>query len=271
MPDRTLIDRAKDYIAERLINIQRKFEIIYSSAKDQNKKESILKSVNEIEKDIKKLHNGKFAEDDMAKYQISFEELREYAENKGVPDISKYKILRNIPLMRINDLSKSRDINLIWAFLQYFGSEYMGLLSEQNLKLDYGHAYQRDSFFTQYNQIIRLIEDYGNVLEQVVAAEANKNMEYRERLVKVQNKDYRDIIIKTGNFMFAIQDFILDIEKCELNGEKVFLEPEKIVEIKGVNSMLEGLNARDALADLLEFTREVISYIKFPDLRKIEE
>jgi hypothetical protein len=146
----------------------------------------------------------------------------------------------------------------------------MGLLSEQNLKLDYGHAYQRDSFFTHYNQIIRSMGDYGSVLEQIIAADANKNNEYKERLVKVQNKGYRDIIMKTGNFLFAIQDFIEDIYRCEREGEKVFMEPDKIVEIKGVNSMLEGLKAKDALSDLLEFVHEFIKYIKFPDLRKIE-
>jgi hypothetical protein len=271
MLEKSLIENARDYIAEKMMLTQRKYESIYSTITDQKKKESILKSINEIESDMQKLQSGRFNEDDIVKYRITVDELKDYADSKHGQDLSKYKILRNIPMIRLNDLSKSRDINLIWAFLNYFGSEYMGLLSEQNLKLDYSHAYQRDNFFTQFNQIIRLIEDYGNVLEQIVVAETNKNMDYRERLVKVQNKDYRDIIIKTGHFMFSIQDFILNIEKCEENGEKVFMEPDRIVEIKGYNSMLEGLKAKEALADLLEFAKEVITYIKFPDLRKIEE
>ncbi len=271
MTNAALIVKARDYIADRLVQTQRKFEVIYSSSADRKKKENVLKSVNEIEKDIKKLQTGKFAEDEMAKYHITFDELRDYLENSQIQDMTKYKILRNIPIVKLNDYSKSQDINTIWAFLNYFGTEYMGLLSEQNLKLDYGHAYQRDSFFNHYNQIIRILQDYGNVLEQIVAAESVKNNEYKERLIKVQNKGYRDIIMKTGIFLFAIQDFIEDIFRCEKEGEKVFMEPEKIVEIKGVNSMIEGLKAKDALVDLLEFTHEFISYIKFPDLRKIEE
>ncbi len=266
-----LLDKAKNYIADRLIQTQRKFEVIYSTTADQKKKESILKSVNEIERDMKKLLNGRFAEDEMAKYHITFDELANYLENSQFQDVTKYKILRNIPIVRLNQFSKSRDINIIWSLLNYFGTEYMGLLSEQNLRLDYGHAFQRDSFFTNFNQIIRALSDYGKVLEQIEAAEANNIKDYKESLLKVQSKEYRDIIIKTGNFLFALQDFIEDIWRCESEGEKVFMEPEKIVEIKGVNSMLEGLMAKDALNDLLEFTHEFISYIKFPDLRKIEE
>ncbi|MGA2143101.1 MAG: hypothetical protein ABSG94_11870, partial [Brevinematales bacterium] len=130
---------------------------------------------------------------------------------------------------------------------------------------------QRDSFFTHFNKIIRSLEDYGSVLEQIVAADNNKINDYKESLIKVQSKGYRDIIMKTGNFLFSIQDFIEDIYRSERDGEKALMEPEKVVEIKGVNSMLEGMKAKDALADLLEFIHEFISYVKFPDLRKIEE
>ncbi len=271
MYERALINQAKDYIEAKLAQTQKKFDVIISTTADPRKKESILKTVSEIERDMQKLQSGNFSGDEMAKYDISFEDLRNHIDNIRKPRMFSYKILRNIPVIKLSNFSNSQEINSIWTYLNYFGNEYLGLLSEQNLPLDYGHAYQRDKFFNQYNQNIRLLEEYGNVLEQIEAAAENKNKDYKDRLIKVQGKEYRDIIIKTGYFLYAIKDFIEDIDKSEKEGEKVLQEPEKIVGIKGVNSMLEGMAAKEALKDLYEFTKEFVDFLKIPDLRKIDE
>lgn len=199
------------------------------------------------------------------------QDMQNYLSNTQKSGGREYKILRNINVEKLNKFSNNNEINAIWTYLNFFEREYLGLLSEQNLRLDYGHSYQRDKFFILFNQTIRTIEDYGRTLEQIQTASSIKNNEYKDELIKVQSKEYRNVIIKSGKFLNAVQDFIDEILKTEKGGQKVLLEPDKIVEIKGEESNIAGLTARKALMDLYQFILEFIDFLKIPDLKKISE
>lgn len=269
MIDIDLIQKARNYIYERIITTKRKFEVLYSSAKDNTKKEYYLKNLKKIEMDIKKLNENNFEEKDLKSYEITEEEIKEYLESLKKGNIYDYKILRNIPIIKVSTNCTNSEINSIWSYLNYFGEEYLGLLSEQNLKLDYGHAYQRDQFYTIYNECLRTVEEYGEICDQLTNISGNK--EYKERLISLQNKQYRDIIIKTGKFLKALETFIQDIFHSEQLGEKVLLEPDKPVEITGSYSTINGVSAKQALYDLYNFVEEFIEFIKIPDIKKIQE
>jgi hypothetical protein len=267
----SLITETTDFIQAKLIHSKKKFEILYSSSRELQKKSEILKTIDEIDRDLKKLRAGVLQDEDLKKYEISPQDLQNYLDNIDKPKTSAYRILRNIITEKLNNNSTNKEINSIWTYLNYFGKEYLGLLSEQNLRLDYGHAFQRDKFFTHYTQTVRVLEEYGKTLDQIEAANASKNRDYKDRLIKVQGKEYRDVILKTGQFLHYIQAFIEDILESEKTSERVLLEPDKIVEIKGENSCIEGLPAKKALMDLYDFIKEFIDFIKIPDLKKIDE
>jgi hypothetical protein len=267
----SLIDFAKEHIEAKIIKVKKKYELIYSTAKDQAKKDSFMKTIQEIDRDLIKLTNNTITETDLKKYEITAEDLEKYLSDLQKPKAGNHKILRNIIIEKLNKLSVNEEINSIWSYLNFFGREYLGLLSEQNLRLDFGHSFTRDDFFTLYNKTIRTMEDYGQILEQLQTAALTKNNEYRERLIIAQNKGYRDIVLKTGRFLNAIHTFIDDIAATEKRGERVLLEPDKVIEIKGETSNIDGLTAREALMDLYQFVGEFIDFLKIPDLKKISE
>ncbi len=267
----SLIDFTKDHIEAKIIKVKKKYESIYNSTKDQAKKDSFVKTIQEIDRDLTKLAKKVITEADLKKYEIYIEDLEKYLSDSQQPKIGNYYILRNVIIEKLNKLSTNEEINSIWSYLNFFGREYLGLLSEQNLRLDFGHSFTRDDFFTLYNKTIRTMEDYGQILEQLQSATLTKNNEYRERLIIAQNKGYRDIVLKTGRFLNAINSFIEDVIETEKGGERVLLEPDKIIEIKGEASNIDGLTAKEALMDLYQFVKEFIDFLKIPDLKKISE
>jgi hypothetical protein len=271
MADSDLIEAAAEFIEAKVLQVKRKFEVLYSSSREVEKKEAAFKTLDGIEKDLKKLRSGHMTFEDLSKYELTEQELKLYVDNRNKPGESEYKILRNVIYDRLHIFCDNEEINWVWTYLNYFGKEYLGLLSEQNLKLDYGHAYQRDKFFTLFNQTIRVLDEYGNILHQIEAAEANNNKAFLERLEKVETKEYRNVIVKTGRFLHTIQLFIEDIVESEKKGEKVLLEPDKVVSIEGEHSSLDGLTTRRALMDLYQFVREFIAFMKIPDLEHISE
>jgi len=256
---------------EALKQTKRKFEIVSGTIKDGPKKDNISSSIAGIEKDIKKLNMGVFTVEDLKKYKIDIEVLTDYIGSTSMEIKGEYKILRNVPILKLNKFCRNEEINSIWSYFLFFGREYLGLLSEQNLRLDYGHAYQRDRFFNNYNACLRVIENYGNVLEQLDNATASGGKEFKERLLNLQSKQYRDVIVHVGKFAHSIEAFIEDILEAEKDGEKVLLEPEKIIEIKGEMATIDGITTRQALMDLYLFIEEFIQYIKIPDLKKIND
>lgn len=271
MADNSLIEAAAEFIEAKILQVKKKFEVVYSSSREVEKKESAYKTLEAIEKDLNKLRSGYMTYPDLEKYELTEQELKMYIGNLHQPKDGEFKILRNVNYERLNTFCLNEEINWAWTYLNFFGKEYLGLLSEQNLKLDYGHAFQRDKFFTMFNQTIRVLEEYGNILNQIEAADASNNKVFRERLEKVETKEYRNVIVKTGKFLHTIQHFIEDIVDSEKKGEKALLEPDKVVEINGEHSSLDGLTARRALMDLYQFILEFVDFMKIPNLEHISE
>ncbi len=263
MGNQYLIVRAKDYIEMKINENRKKFELIYSSTKDNFKKEGLKKIIEEIDRDLRKLNSGNIDFSDLRKYNIREEDLLSYEEDCQM-EKKEYKILRNVPVFPLSEYSKNAEINSVWSYLSFFGREYLGFLSSQNLKLDYSHSYQRDKFFGDYNELVKKFEDYNKILEQLENTKDGGNKLYRERLISVETKEYRNLIIKTGKFLYELLAFIESIFKSEKDGETVMLEPDRIVKIDGEFSNIEGLKAKDALLDLRQFTMEFIDFLKMP-------
>ena len=51
MAEENLIDKAKDFIEARLLHSRKKFEIIVSVSKDPAKKDSLVKTIGEIDQE----------------------------------------------------------------------------------------------------------------------------------------------------------------------------------------------------------------------------
>lgn len=265
MDDNFLILKHKKYIEERLNENKRKFELLYNSTNDEFKKSGIKRVIVEITSDIKKLNEGNIDFSELKKYNIRKEDLLKLGDNDSMEEVSDYRILRNVPIFPLNEFSNNQEINSIWSYLSFFGREYLGFLSSQNLKLDYSHAYIRDKFFGDYHSLLKDFENYGKILEQIALSnEDHSNKNYIERLTNLETKEYRELIIKTGKFLNELMSFIEGILKAEKDGETVLLEPDKIVKIEGEFSNIDGMRAEEALLDLYEFVKEFVDFIKIP-------
>ncbi len=266
-----LIQGTKEYISERMEQTRKKLLLVYKTTKDDAKKLELEATFRQIDKDLQKLELDQFEEKDLIRYGISPQDLEVAMAELLHRKSNVYRILHNIRIEPINSNTRNEEINAIWSYLQFFGREYLGLLSEQNLKLDYGHAYQRDQFYTLYNDTLKIVTEYGNISDQIAHAELTNNKEYRSRLIQLQNKQYRDVILRVGKFLKALQSFVQSVFESEKEGIKSLLEPEAIVQIEGTDSSLNGTTAQRALQDLARFVEEFLDYIKIPDISRIEE
>ncbi|MFN3660408.1 MAG: hypothetical protein ACK4TN_04115, partial [Brevinematales bacterium] len=122
-----------------------------------------------------------------------------------------------------------------------------------------------------YNDTLKVVNEYGEISDQIAHAELTNNKEYRTRLIQLQNKQYRDIIMRVGKFLRSLQTFVQSIFSSEEEGIKALLEPEAIVQIQGTDSSLNGVTAKKALQDLGKYIDEFLDYIKIPDISKLEE
>lgn len=266
-----LIRGTKEYIAERIEQTRKKLLLVYKTTKDDSKKFELETTFRQIDKDLQKLDLGQFEEKDLVRYGISLQDLEMAFEERLHDKRATYRILNNIRVEPVTPNTRNEEVNAIWSYLRFFGQEYLGLLSEQNLKLDYGHAYQRDQFYTLYNDTLKVVSEYGEISDQIAHAELTNNKEYRSRLIQLQNKQYRDIILRVGKFLRSLQTFVQSIFSSEEEGVKALLDPEAIVQIEGTDSSLNGVTAKKALQDLARYVEEFLDYIKIPDISKVEE
>ncbi|MBN2441028.1 MAG: hypothetical protein JXJ04_06770 [Spirochaetales bacterium] len=150
-------------------------------------------------------------------------------------------------------------------YLDFFYTEFLAIFSERKMKLDFKFSLDRDNFHQNYLGVKSRLDDYMQEHSRIKDGLLNKEveLEMKRRIVKIK----RNLFIETYRFFKLVQNFanelILDLEtqglKC-LNGDQVisfeFIEEKRF---------LEGYTVKEALDELLVFSKEVTDFLNIPD------
>jgi hypothetical protein len=163
---------------------------------------------------------------------------------------------------------KDREIYHVSLYLRFFERDFLSILSETRLKLDFKHSLERDSFYHRFESLRKRLEDFEE--EAIRMSRSGEGLEADLKLRSFKKK--RNLTIEADRFFRSLHGFsdelIKDLEqdgmKC-LNGEEV-IQFEKI---EG-RRYLEGVQVKDALKRLKDLSDEVVQYLNIPQF-KVQE
>ncbi len=238
----------------KLGKLIQQFEVVYRSSADADQRERVgkeLRKLKSYKEKLKKFH--RIDEND--------------AGDEGAIDR-----LDGMPFLRAmaeSDRKETaytdREVYHISLYLRFFEKDFLSILSETRLKLDFKHSLERDSFYHRFESLRRRLEDFEEESARSGAADESQKAEMKQRSFKRQ----RNLAVEVDRFFRSLRAFagelIQDLEqdglKC-LNGDDVI----QFDRIEG-HRYLEGVKVKDALQRLKDLAHEVVQYLNIPQIR----
>lgn len=180
--------------------------------------------------------------------------------------LAGYPVLSRLVAGDTEPWEGDQEVRHIALYLGHFEREFLPILTETRLKLDFKHSLERDGFYRRFQEVQRRLDDWQEAHRRLDDGGFNRDLEseVRTRIFKLE----RNLAVEASRLFRAVQRFAAalvedargDGVKC-LNGD----DPIEFDRIEG-ERLLAGLPVVDALQALESFAEEVAGYLRVPDV-----
>jgi hypothetical protein len=238
---------------KQINNAIKQYEVVLKTTKDSYQKQRVRKELVKLKDYREKFEHV---------YSIVDEENEELdsGEFEGYPFLSQHLDFDAETVIH------DREVNGILAILRFFGHEFLTILTEKKMRLDFKYALERDGFYHLYQDLMKRIHDFedeikiineGKYTDSALTDIKNRRLRKRRVLIIEADKLFRRCLHFTG-------EILKDIEKSGV----ACRNPEEIIhfdELEGLH-FLEGRTVHEALNVLDEFASEVLAYFNLPEI-----
>ena len=241
---------------EKLDRVIRQYEGILRTAIDPNQQERAAG----------KLKTLKARRDQLLQTFDLGDVKREEEERDFFQDFPYLALARSL----VGDEGESPDdeINALEIYLTCFEREFLVLLSERQLKLDFKYSLERDSFYHRFQELQRKMEDFLAELDRTQKGEHRQD--YRNDAVKRNFKMRRSLAVDADKLFKSVAEFTNDlIEDVETEGFKCLNGRARVDfdQIEG-RRHLQNVMVVDALKQTRGFANEVAAFLNIPQFEE---
>lgn len=252
---------------KRLNRLIRQFEAVFKSTKDSFQRDRVTKELNSLKTYKEKLETF---------HEIDPRELEEAVEYDA---LGGFPYLKNILARHQNqdnggmeveqESYQDREVYHLALYLAHFESEFLSLLSETKLKLDFKHSLERDGFYHRFENLRRLLQD---IREDITRMDEYLGQKHEEEMRMRSFKRKRNIILEADKFFRNLIRFSGELTEDISNSGSICLNADDVLHFDKIhgNRGLEGLAVEKALAQLYDFAKEVTGYLNVPQIEAQE-
>jgi hypothetical protein len=248
----------------------RQFESVFKSTRDPLQRERVTRELRQLRTYKQKLES--FHEFDPRELEEP-DEQDEPGELEELPYLKRAMAAggeKDSPASRVRaEDYQDREVYQLALYLAYFEGEFLALLSETRLKLDFKHSLERDSFYHRFENLRRLLEDQR---EDARRMEDYLGQKHEEEMRMRNFKKSRNLIMESDKFFRNLQRFSGGLAEDVAASGSICLNPRDLLRFDrlGGRRLLDGLSVEKALASLAEFSTEVSRFLNVPQIESQE-
>ena len=245
----------------RLNRLIRQFESVYRTTGDPLQRERVSRELKRLKTEKQNIES--FHELDQQRFQ----------EQPVADELQGLEFLKRIlELVKPEDESPAdqdaEDHEQVYLsrYLQFFEKEFLPLLSETKLKLDFKHSLERDGFYHRFGNLRRLLHDLRDEGSRMDPFFVEKHADdLRQRSFKKK----RNIALETDKFFRSLLKFTTELVEDINHGGSVCLNAGDTLhfdrKIEGLR-YLEGHAVRHSLEQLNSLAKEIVSFLNVPQI-----
>ncbi|MBN1835458.1 MAG: hypothetical protein JW820_06370 [Spirochaetales bacterium] len=250
---------------KRVNRLIRQFESVYRTTSDALQRERVSRELRQLKTQKEQIE--------------SFHELDPggLEEDVQTDELQGLEFLKRILAMPQKSregadsaLPEDREQLYLATYLQFFEHEFLPLLSEAKLKLDFKHSLERDGFYHRFGNLRRLFMDLDDEDSRMDPYFVEKHAEdLRQRSFKKK----RNLAVEADRFFRSLVRFSGDLVEDIVQGGSVCLNHRDMLhfdrKIEG-SRYLEGESVRGALEQLNNLGKEIVSFLNVPQIEAQE-
>lgn len=229
---------------------------VYKTSSDESQKKRVLREIDGIRLIIKGLEEKLLSADQGLEAQVE----------EGTDRREDFSILSSIKVKKYRDESKDREIDAIVSYTDFFEKNYLPIISEYYLKLDFNHSKKRDTFYTGFMETKKVLKDYDYELEVQHSEEYNTIAVHRDKSLMYKVK--QRYLLTLDRYFEELDDFLkLLIDDCQRGGN-IVLNPQDVISLSELeeNRRLDGYTVVNALNEMKSFVSELTRFIAMPEI-----
>jgi len=247
----------------RLNRLIRQFETVFKTTRDAQQRERVTRELRQLKAYKERLESF---------HEIDPQDLEEPGEDAVSEELPYLKLAvdasgeKDSPASRVHaEDYLDREVFQLALYLAYFESEFLALLSETRLKLDFRHSLERDSFYHRFENLRRLLSE---LREDSSRMEETLGQKHEEEMRMRGFKKSRNLIMESDKFFRNLLRFAGGLAEDIGESGSICLNPKDLLRFDRPRGRrrLEGLSVQQALAGLAEFSAEVAKFLNVPQI-----
>jgi len=252
------LDRIKIELEKKKVTLKQ-LEGVYRTSMNTSQRSRVSKEIEAVKEAIKNLR-GK-----LVIYGFEHEFGGEGEETIEVKEV-KESILDEIKIPPFREESRDREIDAVVSYVLFFEENYLSILSEYYIKLDFNHSTKRDTFYPRFMEMKKILKEYNYELDVLNREEFNNIAHYRDKSVvyKIRQRYF----LALDGYLKDLRNFLeILIDDYRTHGN-IVLNPDDVLGFNEfeINHRLSGLTVIESLNEIYTFTAEFIRFLGMPNL-----
>jgi hypothetical protein len=247
--------KVQDEIEKKMI-ILKQLEGVYRTSSNKHQRRRVLKEIKALKHSIHELEN-------IHSLQQQYGLVRDEEE---IGEEDDFTLLNTIVVNKFRDESRDTEMDAIVSYVEYFEQNYLPILSEYYLKLDYNHSMKRDSFYPRFMEIKKAYKEYGYEVEVQSKEEYDSIAVYKDKSIVFKMR--QRYLMALDRYFKDLDNIMVELMDDHASGGSIILNPLEFVNMSEfeVDRKLDGYTVIDALIEMHTFFEEFIRFLAIPNI-----
>jgi hypothetical protein len=247
--------KAQNELESKML-VLKQLEGVYKTSTDLNQRKRVAKEIRDVKRSISNLQSILSLQQ---KYGLS----QDLQETEGE---DAFKLLNRITVTKFVNDSRDTEMDAIVSYVDFYEKNYLPVLSEYYIKLDYNNSMKRDIFYPRYMELKKIMNEYIYEVEVQIREEFTKIAVYKDKsLVYKLRQQY---LMGLDRYNRDLRSFIDEILDDYSSGGSSVLNPLEFVSMSEfeVDRKLDGYTVINALLEVRTFSDEIIRFLAIPNI-----
>jgi len=232
----------------------RQLEGVYRTSSDVSQKKRVLKEIRDIRISIK----------DLGTVLALREHLGKSEWGEEIEEAEGFSILSSIKVHKFRKESKDKEIDAVISYMEFFEKNYLPILSEYYIKLDFNHSMKRDTYYTRFMEMKKILKEYDYEVEIHSKKEYNAIAYYKDKSIvfKIRQR----YLLALDKYFKDLQSFVKALMDDHITGGAMVSNPLDCIGLSEFEEdrRLDGYTVIDALVETYTFSVEFTRFLGIP-------
>ncbi len=177
-----------------------------------------------------------------------------------------FSILSIIKVRKFSELSRDKEIDAVISYADFFEKNYLPILSEYYIKLDYNNSLKRDTFYPRYMELKKLLKEYSYEIEVHTRTEYDSIASYKDKsnVYKIRHR----YLLSLDAYFKDLKAFSETLIGNYMSGGSIIMNPLDRISLSEFENdrRLDGYTVIDALSEMYSFYDEFTRFLGMPKI-----